>query len=206
MNATATAAAVAATRATAAGTKVYVHTNCSCAKVNGKVVKGIDTVEAAEEFAAENDYPVTLCKTSQVVEVELDEDEELLEEGFEGGGEPEFTVIVDNEDQYGKQRRDAVAKLVEILGAEMVFKGLKNKHRTGNRAFEVQVTKAPAHLQPLVESFLEELEEELEEIVEDAKSEGIANGWDSNTRQKHYKNTARGFITRKGAELAAQLG
>lgn len=197
MNANTTAA----TRATAAGTKVYIHTNCDCAKINGKVVKGIDTVEAAEEFAAANDYPFTLCKTSQVDEVEVDEDEDEADED----GEPEFEVVVDNEDQYGKQRRDAIAKLAEAMGAELTFTGLKNKHRTGNRAFQVQVTKAPRALQGLVESFLEELDEELELVVEDAKSEGAANGWDSNTRQKHYKNTARQYITAKGAELAAQL-
>lgn len=198
----------AATRKTAAGTKVYIHTNCECAKVNGKVLKGIETVEAAEQFAADNDFPYTLCKTSQVDEVEadeMDEDEELLEEGFEGGGEPEFTVVVDNQDQFGKQRRDAVAALVEALGAEMVFKGIKNKHKTGNDAFQVEITKAPAHLQPLVESFLDELDEEVPDVVDEAKSEGLAEGWDANTRQKHYKNTARRYIVRKGAELAARL-
>ena len=196
----------AATRKTAAGTKVYAHTNCSCAKVNGKVVKGIETVEAAEQFAADNGYAFTLCKTSVVDEVEeLDEDEALLEEGFEGGGEPEFTVVVDNQDQFGKQRRDAVAALVEALGAEMVFKGIKNKHKTGNDAFQVEITKAPAHLQPLVESFLDELDEEVPDVVDEAKAEGLTEGWDANTRQKHYKNTARRFIVRKGAELAARL-
>jgi hypothetical protein len=193
----------AAARKTAAGTKVYIHTNCECAKVNGKVLKDIETVEDAEQFAADNDFPFTLCKTSVVDEVEADEDE--LDEDETEDGEPEFEIVVDNEDQYGKQRRDAVAALVEAMGAELTFQGLKNKHKTGNRAFQVQITKAPRALQPLVESFLEELDEELEEIVEDAKSEGIANGWDSNTRQKHYKNTARAFITAKGAKLAAQL-
>lgn len=199
----------AATRKTAAGTKVYIHTNCECAKINGKVVKGIETVEAAEQFAADNDFPFTLCKTSQVDEVEadeLDEDEELLEEGFEGGGEPEFEVVVDNTDQYGKQRRDAIAALAEKLGAELAFKGIKNKHRTGNDAFQVTITKAPAHLQPLVESFLEELDEEVPDVVDEAKSEGLAEGWDANTRQKHYKKAARTYIVRKGAELAARLG
>ena len=199
----------AATRKTAAGTKVYIHTNCECAKINGKVVKDIDTVEAAEQFAADNDFPFTLCKTSQVDEVEadeMDEDEELLEQGFEGGGEPEFEVIVDNTDQYGKQRRDAIAALVEKLGAELTFKGIKNKHRTGNDAFQVEITKAPAHLQPLVESFLDELDEEVPEVVDEAKAEGLAEGWDANTRQKHYKKAARTYIVRKGAELAAQLG
>jgi hypothetical protein len=195
----------AAARKTAAGTKVYIHTNCECSRINGKVLKGIETVEAAEQFAADNDFPFTLCKTSEVDEVEADEldDEDELE--LDADGEPEFEVIVDNEDQYGKQRRDAIAKLAEALGAELVFTGLKNKHKTGNRAFQVQVTKAPRTLQPLVEAFLEELDEELEEIVDEAKAEGIANGWDSNTRQKHYKNTARQYITAKGAELAAKL-
>lgn len=192
----------AATRATAAGTKVYIHTNCECARINGKVLKGIDTVEDAEQFAADNDFPFTLCKTSQVDEVEADE---LDDEDETEDGEPEFEVIVDNEDQYGKQRRDAVAKLVEALGAELTFQGLKNKHKTGNRAFQVQITKAPRALQGLVESFLEELDEELADVVDEAKSEGAANGWDSNTRQKHYKNTARAYITAKGAELAAKL-
>lgn len=194
----------AATRATAAGTKVYIHTNCECSRINGKVVKGIETVEDAEQFATDNGFPFTLCKTSQVDEVELDEDEDDELE-LDADGEPEFEVIVDNEDQYGKQRRDAIAKIAEALGAELVFSGLKNKHKTGNRAFQVQITKAPRTLQPLVESFLDELDEELEEVVDDAKAEGIANGWDSNTRQKHYKNTARAYITAKGAELAAKL-
>lgn len=200
---------IAATRATANGTKVYIHSNCECARINGKAIPAdeVSTVAQAERWADDFSYPFTLCKTSQVDEdEELDEDEDEDDElELDADGEPEFEVIVDNEDQYGKQRRDAIAKLAEALGAELVFTGLKNKHKTGNRAFQVQVTKAPRTLQPLVESFLDELDEELEEIVEDAKAEGIANGWDSNTRQKHYKNTARAYITAKGAELAAKL-
>lgn len=195
----------AATRATAAGTKVYIHTGCSCAKINGKVVKGIDTVEAAEQFAADHDYPYTLCKTSQVDEVEADELDDEDENGLDASGEPEFEVIVDNTDQYGKQRRDAVAKLVEALGAELVFKGIKNKHRTGNDAFAVTITKAPRTLQPLVESFLEELDEEIADVVDEAKAYGLAQEWDANTRQKHYKNTARAHIAAKGAQVAATL-
>jgi hypothetical protein len=199
-------ATTAATRKTAAGTKVYIHTNCSCAKVNGKILKGIDTVEAAEQFAADNDFPFTLCKTSQVDEVEAAElDDEDDEEGFEGGGEPEFEIVVDNVDQYGKQRRDAIAALVEVLGAEMTFKGIKNRHRTGNDAFAVQITKAPGHLQPLVNSFLEELDEEVPDVVDEAKAEGLAEGWDANTRQKHYKKAARTYITDKGVALAERL-
>jgi len=206
-----TAATTTATRKTAKGEKVYIHTGCTCAKVNGKVVREAGTVALAKAYAAERGLEWTLCKTSVIEEAvealvddaaELDQDEE---EGFEGGGSPEFIVVVDNTDQFGKQRRDAIAAMVDALGAEMTFKGIKNKHRTGNDAFQVEVSQAPAHLQPLVEGFLAELDEEVPEVVEEAKGEGIAEGWDANTRQKHYKNSARAYIVRKGAQVAARL-
>jgi hypothetical protein len=187
--------ATAAARKTAAGTKVYIHTNCSCAKVNGKILKGLDTVAAAEQYAADNDMPHTLCKTSVTEQVT-----ETTEQGA-----PEFTLTVDNTDQFGKQRRDAVAGLVEALGAEMVFSGIKNRHRTGNDAFAVQITKAPAALQGAVDAMLADIEAELEAVVGYAKAEGALAGWDSNTRQKHWKNTARGFIVRKGAQAKARV-
>jgi hypothetical protein len=201
---------IAATRSTKNGMKVYIHSNCECSRINGKAIPAheVSTVEQAEQWAVAFSYPFTLCKTSQVTETpaddaaELDQDEE---EGFEGGGAPEFEVTVDNTDQFGKQRRDAVAALVQALGAELAFKGIKNKHRTGNDAFQVIVTKAPAHLEPLVNSFLERMDEEVPEVVDGAKAEGLANAWDANTRQKHYKNSARAYITAQGAELAAKL-
>ena len=187
----------AAARKTATGIKVYIHTNCTCSRINGKVIKGLDTVAAAEAYAAEQGLAHTLCKTSVV-------DEPVAADTTEQGA-PEFELVVDNTDQYGKQRRDAVAALAEKLGAELAFTGIKNKHRTGNAAFAVQITKAPAVLQGAVEALLAEIDAELDEVVEDAKSEGTAAGWDSNTKQKHYKNTARAFIVRKGAEAAARL-
>jgi hypothetical protein len=53
-----------AARKTATATKVYIHAGCTCARVNGTVLKAIDTVEAAEAYAAENGFATTFCKTS----------------------------------------------------------------------------------------------------------------------------------------------
>lgn len=193
----------AATRKVAAGTKVYVHSNCDCKRVTGTVVTGVDTVQGAEAYAAEQGFPLTLCKTSRVEETP--EAPEVPAEEEQEAGEAEFEVIVENQDQYGPQRRGALAALVEAMGAEMVFRGIKNKNKTGNAAFRVTVTKAPRALQAAADRLLAEVDREIPEVVEAAKSEGAANGWDSNTREKHWKNSARRHITAKGAELVAKL-
>lgn len=197
-----TTAATAATRKTAAGTKVYIHVSCHCAKINGRKVPGVATFEAATAYAEQADMAWTLCKTSAPLETFATPAEETE---TEEQGAPEFSLVVDNTDQFGKQRRDAVAGLVEALGAELVFTGIKNKHRTGNDAFAVTVTKAPAKLQGAVDALLADLEDGLEDVIEEAKSEGTAAGWDSNTRQKHWKNTARAFIVAKGAAAKKHL-
>ena len=195
-----TTAATAATRATAKGTKLYIHVSCFCAKVNGRKVTEIRTFEQATAYAEANGIEWTLCKTSPALETFATQEPAAEEQGA-----PEFELTVSNTDQYGKQRRDAVAALVEALGAEMVFAGIKNKHRTGNDAFAIQITKAPAALEGAVAALLADIEADLDAVVEEAKSEGAAAGWDSNTRQKHYKAAARTFIVRKGAQAAARL-
>jgi hypothetical protein len=55
-----------AARKTSTGTKVYIHADCTCTRVNGIIVnkRGVDTVAAAESYAAMNGYPFTYCKTS----------------------------------------------------------------------------------------------------------------------------------------------
>jgi len=193
-------AATVATRKTAAGTKVYIHVSCFCAKVNGRKVAGVNTFEAGTAYAEQAGMEWTLCKTSAPLETFAAPAEETVEQGA-----PSFELVVDNTDQYGKQRRDAVAALVEALGADMVFAGIKNKHRTGNDAFAIQITNAPAALQGAVDALLADIEAELDAVVDEAKGEGAAAGWDSNTRQKHYKAAARTFIVRKGAQAAARL-
>ncbi|RPE39719.1 hypothetical protein EDD90_2736 [Streptomyces sp. Ag109_O5-1] len=54
----------AAARKTATATKVYIHVDCTCTRVNGTVLKAIDTVAGAEAYAAENGFTATYCKTS----------------------------------------------------------------------------------------------------------------------------------------------
>jgi hypothetical protein len=54
----------AAARKTATGTKVYIHADCTCSRVNGTVLKAISTVATAEAYAEQNGFTTTFCKTS----------------------------------------------------------------------------------------------------------------------------------------------
>lgn len=192
-------ATTAAARKTSTGTKLYIHTDCTCTRINGKAVKGLDTTAAAQAYAADNDMPWTLCKTSTPAEPVAESAAPPAQ------GAPEFEIKVENRDQFGKQRRDAVAALVEAMGANLTFKGIKNRYRTGNDGFAVQITNAPAALEGAVAALMADIENGLEAVIAEAKSEGLSHEWDANTRQKHYKNTARAYITAKGAQAAAEL-
>lgn len=190
MNATTASAATTATRKTATGEKVYIHTGCSCSKINGKVLRDLETVADGQEYAADNDLEFTYCKTSQEVTEQPND---------------EFELTLDNTDQFGAQRRTALAAILEATGGEIAgFAGIKNKHRTGNAAFIVQVS-APEGVEETITEFFDRLEDELDEVIEEAKEHGKAEGWDSNTRQKHWKNTAREHIVAEGAKEAAEL-
>jgi hypothetical protein len=194
---------IAATRSTGATAKVYVHQNCTCTRINGKQLPQdqVGTWEQAAEFAKANGYAVTFCAKSQ--RVEEAPAAPVQEDAPQGAAE--FEIVLDNRDQYGRQRRVAVQQIVEALGGTVEVAGIKNRHRTGNDAFAVRVTEAPAALQGALDKLMQRIENGLAGVTQDAKEYGNAQGWDSNTRQKHWKNTARAFIVAQGTAVAAEL-
>jgi hypothetical protein len=192
--------AKAATRKTSTGTKVYIHTGCTCSKINGKLIKDIDTVAAALAHAEAEGLEHTFCKTSQAPTDTPDQTPEA-----EAPAVVDFELAVDNRDQFGKQRRDAVLALAEKAEIEATWSGVKNKHRTGNNSFVITFTAAPTTFQTKVTDWLNSLEQELEDVIEEAKAEAKAEGWDSNTRQKFWKNTARRYITIAGHKALDRL-
>jgi hypothetical protein len=202
----------AAARPTKTGTKVYIHTGCACSRLNGKVIAEVTTVDQAQAYAAEHGYATTFCKTS-VVPTEPATPEEPVTAGpapapvkeTAPAEAVEFSVEVNNRDQFGKQRRDAVAAIVAALGGESTHTAVKNRHKTGNDAFAVHVT-GPAAWERTVREWLAATEAELVTVVANAKDEAKAmEGATANDRQKAWKRAAREFITSAGQRAAEEL-
>lgn len=208
----------AAARQTKTGTKVYIHAGCACSRVNGKVIAEVTTVDQAQAYAAEHGYATTFCKTSTVTAEPPAQEEPVVaaepaptpvEEPAAPAGKTDeavdFSVEVDNRDQFGKQRRDAVIGIVQALGGEYMYVPVKNRHKTGNDAFIVTTT-GPAAWERTVRQWLAATEAELVTVVENAKAEAKAlEGVSANDRQKAWKRAARDFITAAGQRAAEEL-
>lgn len=202
----------AAARQTKTGTKVYIHAGCACSRVNGKVIADVTTVDQAQAYAAEHGYATTFCKTSTVTETpeelvaaEPAPVEEPTAQAEETDEAVDFSVTVDNRDQFGKQRREAVIGIIQALGGEYMTTSVKNRHKTGNDAFTVTTT-GPAAWERTVRQWLAATEAELVTVVENAKAEAKAlEGVTANDRQKAWKRAARDFITAAGQRAAEEL-
>lgn len=180
-----------------------------------KVITEVTTVDQAQAYAAEHGYATTFCKTSVVPAAPATPEEPLAtepvpapvkeiapaEETDEAVG---FSVEVNNRDQFGKQRRDAVAAIVTALGGESTHTAVKNRHKTGNDAFAVHVT-GPAAWERTVREWVAATEAELVAVVENAKENAKAmEGATANDRQKARKRAARDFITEAGQRKMAE--
>ncbi|WP_435238219.1 hypothetical protein [Streptomyces sp. YPW6] len=207
----------AAARKTATGTKVYIHTGCACSRVNGKVIADVTTVDQAQAYAAEHGYATAFCKTSTVpAQPATPQESEAAEAApapVEKTAAPaeetdqavDFSVEVDNRDQFGKQRREAVIGIIQALGGEYMTTSVKNRHKTGNDAFIVTTT-GPATWERTVRQWLTATEDELVTVVSTAKAEAKAmEGVTANARQKAWKRAAREFITAAGQSAAEEL-
>lgn len=196
----------AAARKTATGTKVYIHTGCACSRVNGKVIADVTTVDQAEAYAAEHGYATAFCKTSTVpAEAAPAPVEETAAPAEEADEAVDFSVEVDNRDQFGKQRREAVIGIIQALGGEYMYTSVKNRHKTGNDAFVITTT-GPAAWERTVRQWLAATEAELVTVVATAKAESKAmEGVTANDRQKAWKRAAREFITAAGQRAAEEL-
>ncbi|MGC5562573.1 hypothetical protein ACPYPG_06975 [Streptomyces sp. FR-108] len=196
----------AAARKTSTGTKVYIHTGCACSRVNGKVIADVTTVDQAEAYAAEQGYATTFCKTSTVTaEAAPAPVEETAAPAEEPDEAVDFSVELDNRDQFGKQRREAVIGIIQALGGEYMYTSVKNHHKTGNDAFIITTT-GPAAWERTVRQWLAATEAELVTVVATAKAESKAmEGVTANDRQKAWKRAAREFITAAGQRAAEEL-
>ncbi|GGV78504.1 hypothetical protein GCM10010294_47540 [Streptomyces griseoloalbus] len=163
-------------------------------------------MDQAEAYVAEHGYATAFCKTSTVpAEATPTAVAETAAPAEEPDEAVDFSVEVDNRDQFGKQRREAVIGIIQALGGEYMYTSVKNRHKTGNDAFTITTT-GPAAWERAVGQWLAATEAELVTVTENAKVEAKAmEGVTANDRQKAGKRAAREFITAAGQCAAEEL-
>jgi hypothetical protein len=154
------------------------------------------------EEPAEDPRPVAEAAPEVETAPEVEEPAEEPQGDAEGHA---FTVEVNNRDKNGKQRREAVAAMIAVLGGELAYGSIPNKNGTSAAAYVIEVTASSEHAERVVRAWISRTDAELPAALAAAQAAAKATDATPNERKKAWQRAVREWVVEAGQRAVEQL-